>query len=258
MKEKKGEIMRPIILLSNDDGYYAQGILFLYKKLITWADVILVAPETNQSASSNSLTLDRPLKVTSIAKNQYAINGRPADCVHVALTSDLFPKPDLVISGINNGMNMGEDTLYSGTVAAAMEGFLFGIPSMALSLTKKGYPCLDSVACFSSDFIRYMYEQSHGKAQLLNINIPPIENLTLDNVALTRLGRRYPSNPVVQSMNPRGDTFYWIGSAGQPKVADEGTDFYAISKNQVSVTPLQIDLTDQFALNSLKNIFGQS
>ncbi|MDB1144757.1 MAG: 5'/3'-nucleotidase SurE [Alcaligenaceae bacterium] len=250
--------MRPIILLSNDDGYYAQGISILYKKLMVWADVILVAPETNQSASSNSLTLDRPLKVTQMAKNQYAINGGPADCVHVALTSDLFPKPDLVISGINNGMNMGEDTIYSGTVAAAMEGFLFGIPSMALSLTQKGYPCLNSVACFSSNFIRHMYDHSYDEVQLLNVNIPPVDDLRLEDVALTRLGRRYPSNPVVQSMNPRGDTFYWVGSAGQPKIADEGTDFYAISKNKVSVTPLQIDLTDHIALNGLKNIFGQS
>jgi 5'-nucleotidase len=242
------------ILLSNDDGYQAAGIVALYRALSTIADVEVIAPEHNNSAKSNALTLNAPLYVSSGHNGFRYINGTPADCVHMALTGLLGYRPDLVVSGINNGANMGDDTLYSGTVGAAMEGYLMGIPAIALSQVNKGWAHLDA-ACeravqlvqtlSACNFQPPLNAPSSAEAQpwLLNINIPNLPLDTLGALRVTRLGRRHPAQAVSTQINPRGDTMYWIGSAGSAKDSGAGTDFDATAQGCVSLTPLQIDLT---------------
>ena len=233
------------ILISNDDGYQAAGIVALYEALKDLGRVEVVAPEINNSAKSNALTLHSPLYVHQSSNGFRYINGTPADCVHIALTGLLGYKPDLVVSGINNGANMGDDTLYSGTVGAAMEGYLFGIPALAFSQTEKGWAHLDIAADFAKNMV-VQFEQAHiiGKSPwLLNVNIP---NKTPDFKAATlcRLGRRHAAEPVITQLSPRGETMYWIGNAGEAMDDGEGTDFYAAKNGHVTITPLQVDLTD--------------
>lgn len=237
------------ILVSNDDGYLAPGLHALVRTARRYGAVTVVAPEQNHSGASNSLTLSRPLTVGRADSGYYFINGTPTDCVHVALTGLLDDRPDLVISGINNGQNMGDDTLYSGTVAAAMEGHLFGIPSIAFSLVEKGWSHLDDAAAWC-DRVLDRYAQAPLPAPLLlNVNLPSLPQSAVQGIRVTRLGRRHPSEPVIRSLNPRGETIYWIGAAGSAKDAGPGTDFHATAAGWVSITPLQIDLTqtDQLA-----------
>jgi len=233
------------ILISNDDGYFAPGLAALAEALRELADVVVVAPERDRSGASNSLTLDRPLSVRTSSSGYLYLNGTPTDCVHVAVTGMLDRRPDLVVSGINDGANMGDDTIYSGTVAAAMEGFLLGIPSIAFSLVHKGHEHLDSAARVARDvverFIRRPYP-APGPV-LLNVNIPNLPYDRLDGVVPTRLGKRHHAEEVIRARNPRGETVYWIGPAGSAKDAGPGTDFHAVAAGQVSVTPLHIDLT---------------
>lgn len=237
------------ILIANDDGYQAPGIVALYEALQPLADVEVVAPEQNNSAKSNALTLHSPLYVHRAANGFRYVNGTPADCVHIALTGLLDYKPDLVVSGINNGANMGDDTLYSGTVGAAMEGYLFGIPAIAFSQTEKGWAHLDAAAEKAAELVRQLLpslaEPGRRSAPwLLNVNIPNRPLAELQGVKVARLGRRHAAEPVITQPSPRGETMYWIGSAGPAMDAAEGTDFHATAQGFMSITPLQIDLTD--------------
>ncbi len=236
------------ILIANDDGYLAPGLLALVKAFEGLGEIDVIAPEQNASGTSNSLTLGRPLSVYTATNGFRYVNGTPSDCVHVALTGLLDYKPDLVLSGINNGANMGDDTLYSGTVAAATEGFLFGIPSIAFSQVSKGWGHVDAAAAMARNLVEQVIAGGLGQAFLLNVNIPNrADALTLPR-RITRLGRRHASEPVIRQQSPRGETIYWIGPAGDAREAGEGTDFHATANGQVSITPLQVDLTHHLAL----------
>ena len=230
-------------LLSNDDGYFAPGIEALAAGLATLGTVTVVAPERDRSGASNSLTLDRPLMLRRAPNGFHFVNGTPTDCVHLAVTGMLDQQPDMVISGINHGANMGDDTVYSGTVAAATEGFLLGVPSLAVSLAAKPGEHLDTAVQVSLDIVRRMMDRPFTEPTLLNINVPDRPFHELRGTAATRLGRRHHAEPVVKSVNPRGDVVYWVGAAGPAQDAGEGTDFHAVREGFVSVTPLSIDLT---------------
>jgi len=231
------------ILLSNDDGYFSPGLACLAEALADIAEIIVVAPERDRSGSSNSLTLDRPLSLHRSPNGFYYVNGTPTDCVHLAVTGMLDVLPDMVISGINNGANMGDDTIYSGTVAAATEGFLLGVPSLAVSLANisEGHyaTAANVIVALVKRFMQYELETPI----LLNINVPDVDYAKLEGMKVTRLGRRHKAEPVIKSLTPRGDTVYWVGAAGAAQDAGEGTDFHAVQYNHVSITPLQIDLT---------------
>ncbi len=231
------------ILLSNDDGYFAPGIVLLAEALAPLGEVTVVAPERDRSGSSNSLTLDRPLTVRQAQSRTYFVNGTPTDCVHLAVTGLLKELPDIVISGINHGANMGDDTIYSGTVAAATEGFLLGIPSIAISLVAEGGNHFSTAGRVAVELVNRFKERAFGQSVLLNVNVPDVEYGKLRGFHVTRLGRRHKAEPVVKSVTPRGETVYWIGAAGSAQDAGEGTDFHAVANNCVSITPLQVDLT---------------
>ena len=234
------------ILISNDDGYQAPGIVALFEALKDVAEVEVVAPELNNSAKSNALTLNLPLYVGRSNNGFRYLNGTPADCVHVALSGLLGYRPDLVVSGINNGANMGDDTIYSGTVGAAMEGFLFGIPAIAFSQVEQNWEHLGAAARKARDLILQMFGQKliGSSPWLLNVNIPNLPFNELGHVKLCRLGRRHSAEAVITQQNPRGETMYWIGAAGPAKDDAEGTDFHATSHGHISMTPLKVDLTD--------------
>lgn len=231
------------ILLSNDDGYFAPGIVSLADALAPFGEVTVVAPERDRSGSSNSLTLDRPLTVRQAQGRTYFVNGTPTDCVHLAVTGLLKALPDIVISGINDGANMGDDTIYSGTVAAATEGFLLGIPSIAISLVAAGGSHFSTAGRVAVELVKRFKERAFGQPVLLNVNVPDLEYTKLRGLRVTRLGRRHKAEPVVKSTTPRGETVYWIGAAGGAQDAGEGTDFHAVDHDYVSITPLQVDLT---------------
>jgi 5'-nucleotidase len=234
------------ILISNDDGYQAPGILALYACLKDIFDVEVIAPEQNNSAKSNALTLHTPLYVQRAANGFRYVNGTPADCVHIALSGLLDYRPDLVVSGINNGANMGDDTIYSGTVGAAMEGFLFGVPAIAFSQVEKDWLHLDSAARKVAEFVQSMHQLQRITSQpwLLNVNIPNRPYADIQPVKLCRLGKRHAAEKVIQQQSPRGQTMYWIGAAGPAKDDGAGTDFHATAQGHIAVTPLQVDLTD--------------
>ena len=241
------------ILICNDDGYQATGIEALYQALRGVADVEVIAPEYNNSAKSNALTLHSPLYLQQAANGFRYINGTPADCVHIALTGLLDNPPDLVVSGINNGANMGDDTIYSGTVGAAMEGYLFGIPAIAFSQVEKGWEHIEAAAETAKRLVQHMARflpEKPGMAPpwLLNVNIPNLPLEQLKPMRLCRLGRRHSAERVITQQSPRGETMYWIGNAGAVEDDTEGTDFHATAHGHVSVTPLKIDLTDHEAL----------
>jgi 5'-nucleotidase len=237
------------ILIANDDGYLAPGLAALVQACQGLGEIHVVAPEQNASGTSNALTLNRPLSAFTAANGFHYINGTPSDCVHLALTGWLGQRPDLVLSGINNGANMGDDTLYSGTVAAAMEGYLFGVPAIAFSLCEKNWLHLDAAARVARSVVEQALAQGPGDSPwLLNVNIPGRADADRVPRVVTRLGRRHASEPVIRQSNPRGEPIYWIGPAGDAREAGEGTDFYALAQGQVSITPLQVDLTDHARL----------
>jgi 5'-nucleotidase len=238
------------ILICNDDGYQAPGIVALYDALKSVADVEVIAPEHNNSAKSNALTLNAPLYVHRAANGFRYVNGTPADCVHIALTGLLGYRPDLVVSGINNGANMGDDTIYSGTVGAAMEGYLFGIPALAFSQADKGWGQLDAAAAKARELVLYYAQGLDASAApwLLNVNIPNRALSDMLHPKVCRLGRRHAAEPVIVQTSPRGETMYWIGAAGPVKDDTTGTDFEATQQGHVSITPLQVDLTDHARL----------
>jgi 5'-nucleotidase len=231
------------ILLSNDDGYLARGINVLYEAMRALGEVTVMAPEQNCSGASNSLTLSRPLSIHQAANGFNYVNGTPTDSVHIALTGMLDEKPDLVVSGINNGQNVGEDTLYSGTVAAATEGFMFGIPAIAFSLVGRDWLHLDDAARVAAEIVAHYLEHPMPGHPLLNVNIPSLPYDQLGAWQVTRLGKRHPSQPVIRQTDPRGNPIYWIGPSGEALDASEGTDFHAVANGHVSITPLQLDLT---------------
>src|SRR5690606_31240483 len=244
------------ILVSNDDGYTAPGLEALVQSLKGLGDLTVVEPETNCSGASNSLTLNRPLSVRKAANGFFYVNGTPSDCVHIALTGLLDFRPDLVVSGINNGANMGEDTLYSGTVAAATEGYLFGIPAIAFSLAQKGWEHLDGAAKIARKIVEQHTQNALPGYTLLNVNIPSVPYEAIQEIRVTRLGKRHPSEPVVKSSTPYGEPVYWIGPVGRVSDSAQDTDFGAIEQNAVSVTPLRFDLTHYEQLDQVRNWAG--
>jgi 5'-nucleotidase len=231
------------ILLSNDDGYFAPGLVALAAALDDLAEVVVVAPERNRSGASNSLTLDRPLSLRRALNGFGYVNGTPTDCVHLAVTGVLEHQPDIIVSGINLGANMGDDTIYSGTVAAATEGYLLGIPSLAVSLASFEGKHFETAAAVARECVQRFIRSPFPQPVLLNINVPDVANEYLRGTRVTRLGRRHKAEPAVKSISPRNETVYWIGAAGPAADAGEGTDFHAVENGWVSVTPLQIDLT---------------
>ena len=230
------------ILVSNDDGYFSPGIAILAERLAALGEVMVVAPERDRSGASNSLTLDRPLTVRTAANGFRYVNGTPTDCVHLALTGLLDAPPDIVVSGINFGANMGDDTIYSGTVAAATEGFLFGLPSIAMSLASKAGRHFETAAAVAVQLVERFGRAPFGQPVLLNVNVPDIAPQQLGALEVTRLGRRHRAEAIVKMDTPRGEA-YWIGAAGEAQDSGPGTDFHAVASGRVSVTPLNVDLT---------------
>ncbi len=231
------------ILLSNDDGYFAPGLEILAAVLTTIADVTVVAPERDRSGASNSLTLDRPLSLRHAPSGFYYVNGTPTDCVHLAVTGMLDHLPDMVVSGINLGANMGDDTIYSGTVAAATEGYLLGVPALAISLASKTGQHFETAARVAKELVERFQHGEFGQPLLLNVNVPDVPYASLKGLQVTRLGKRHKAEPVVRQQTPRNDTVYWVGAAGAAQDAGEGTDFHAVAHHYTSLTPLQMDLT---------------
>ena len=245
------------ILLSNDDGYFSPGIECLARSLAQVAEITVVAPERDRSGASNSLTLDRPLSLKRTSNGFYHVNGTPTDCVHLAVTGMLDQLPDMVVSGINLGANMGDDTIYSGTVAAATEGFLLGVPSLAVSLCSKAGVHFETAAQVALELVQRLARQPLREPLLLNVNVPDVPYEQLRGQVVTRLGKRHKAEAVVRAQTPRNETVYWVGAAGAAQDAGEGTDFYAVANNQVSLTPLQIDLTHNAQLPLISNWLAQ-
>ena len=240
------------ILLSNDDGYFAPGLAALAEALHGLGEVVVVSPKQNRSGSSNSLTLDRPLLLKQAASGFYFVNGTPTDCVHLAVTGMLDELPDIIVSGINNGANMGDDTIYSGTVAAATEGFLLGIPSIAISLTSFEGNNFATAGRVARELVERFVRDPIREPVLLNVNVPDIPYSKLNGMEVTRLGRRHKAEPVVKMTSPRNETVYWVGAAGAAADSGPGTDFNAVERGVVSITPLQIDLTHSAQLPSIR------
>src|SRR5690242_6657603 len=240
------------ILLSNDDGYFAPGLEHLAAALASHAELTVVAPERDRSGASNSLTLDRPLSVRRAPNGFLFVNGTPTDCVHLAVTGLLNELPDMIISGINLGANMGDDTIYSGTVAAATEGYLLGIPSLAVSLASKAGKHFDTAARVTRELVERFQERPLSEPVLLNVNVPDIAYAELKGFEATRLGKRHKAEPVIKASTPRNQTVYWVGAAGSAQDAGPGTDFHAVASNCVSLTPLQMDLTHQHQIPSIQ------
>jgi 5'-nucleotidase len=234
------------ILISNDDGYQALGIVALYEALKDIAQVEVVAPEQNNSAKSNALTLHSPIYIRTASNGFRYVTGTPADCVHIALTGLLGYKPDLVVSGINNGANMGDDTIYSGTVGAAMEGYLMGVPAIAFSQVDRDWVRIQDAAAYAKHLVTQLMSshQASSSPWLLNVNIPNLPVGHLGPPKVCRLGRRHPAQRVITQESPRGETMYWIGGAGPARDEAHDTDFFATSQGHVSITPLQVDLTE--------------
>ena len=241
------------ILISNDDGYFAPGLAALVQALGSIAEVTVVAPERDRSGASNSLTLDRPLFLRKAPSGFSYVNGTPTDCVHLAVTGMLEQLPDMVVSGINHGANMGDDTIYSGTVAAATEGFLLGIPSIAISLAATGAGHYTTAASVAVELVQRFRKQPFTQPMLLNVNVPDLPFEELQGTEITRLGKRHKAEPVMKSLNPRGETVYWVGAAGLAQDAGKGTDFHAVANRCVSITPLQVDLTQFDTLDTVRN-----
>jgi len=239
------------ILVSNDDGYRAPGIAVLAEALVAEHQISVVAPERNCSGASNSLTLERGLRVCQVAENSYYVDGTPTDTVHLAITGVLKTEPDMVVSGINAGANMGDDVLYSGTVAAAMEGRHLGLPAIAVSLNSFTPVHFETAARAIVHLLKNINQASFSASTILNVNVPDIPWAEIKGFKATRLGNRHKSEGVIIQDDPRGDPMYWVGPPGAAQDAGEGTDFHAVSENYVSITPLQIDLTRYDSLAEL-------
>lgn len=239
------------ILLSNDDGFAAPGIQCLASALASKSQITVVAPDRNRSGASNSLTLEDPIRAHTVSEGVVRVDGTPTDCVHLAITGLLEKEPDIVISGINAGANMGDDVLYSGTVAAAMEGRFLGLPAIAVSLVGDQLNHYETAAQVVLSLLDDLPDAPLPSDTILNINVPDLPFDDLSGIQTTRLGRRHKSQPVIQASDPRGRPIYWVGANGEEKEEGPGTDFYAVRNGYVSVTPLHIDLTRHAALSDL-------
>ncbi len=244
------------ILISNDDGYFAPGLACLAQHLATLGEVTVVAPERDRSGASNSLTLNRPLNLKRAASSFHYVDGTPTDCVHLAVTGMLEIQPDIVVSGINAGANMGDDTIYSGTVAAATEGFLLGIPAIAVSMVRHDPAHYDTAGRVAVELVQRFMKQQRPQPWLLNVNVPDIPYEQLQGMEVTRLGKRHKAEPVIKASNPHGQPIYWVGPAGKAQDAGAGTDFHAVAQNRVSITPLQIDLTQYSQMDAVRGWLG--
>ncbi len=233
------------ILLSNDDGVYAQGIHVLADTLRTIADVTIVAPDRNRSGASNSLSLHHPIRAKMIEPNIISVEGTPTDCVHLAVTGLLKQRPDMIISGINDGENLADDVWYSGTVAAAMEGAFLDLPSMAVSLEGHEGRHFETAAMIIKSLVELSTKVPLSrKRTFLNINVPDISYNDIQGIEVTRLGKRHSAQPTIIQKDPRGETIYWVGPVGEASDAEKGTDFFALANQKVSITPMKIDMTD--------------
>jgi|SRR3990167_1077163 len=245
------------VLISNDDGVYAKGIVALADAISKIAHVEVVAPDRNRSGASNSLTLNAPLHLRKLDNGFVSVEGTPTDCVHVAITGLLETMPDMVISGINHGANMGDDVWYSGTIAAAMEGRFLGLPAIAISLASEQAKHYETAAIVARDLVLHLLEETLPPATILNVNVPDVAYEELQGFEVTRLGTRHCAAPTIKQKDPRGHTIYWVGPAGKEQDAGSGTDFYAIRQNKVSVTPLRMDLTHYEAFDNLTDWLGR-
>ena len=246
------------ILLANDDGYQARGLRTLARHLAPVAEVIIVAPDRNRSGASNSLTLDAPLRVERVEDNLYYINGTPTDCVHIAVTGGLLDHPpDMLISGINHGANLGDDVLYSGTVAAAMEGRFLGIPSIAVSLVLDGSANFDTAAALMRRLVERNVTDPMPVDSILNVNVPDVPASELKGIRTTRLGFRHKSEPAIKALDPNNRPIWWIGPAGAGQDAGPGTDFHAVAAGYVSVSPIKVDLTAHAAIDKVAGWFDR-
>lgn len=241
------------LLVSNDDGYQAPGIRALAEALKAVAAVTVVAPDRNRSGASNSLTLDYPIRAETVSDGVIGVNGTPTDCVHIAITGLLEEEPDMVVSGINHGENLGDDVLYSGTVAAAVEGRFLGLPAMAVSLVGAEGKHFDTAARVAVTLVERLHRDPLPADTILNVNVPDLPWSQLAGFEATRLGHRHKAEPVVRGNDPRGRPIYWIGPPGAEQDAGPGTDFHAVRRGYVSITPIQVDLTRLTALEKVAN-----
>lgn len=247
------------LLLSNDDGINAQGLKLLAEGLADVAEVItVVAPDRDRSGASNSLTLDQPLRVRQSDHNNYVVQGTPTDCVHLALTGLMETEPDMVVSGINHGANLGDDVIYSGTVAAAMEGRFLGLPAVAVSLCiNSDQPHFDAAAKAASVIVRRLISEPLPADTILNVNVPDLPWQDIAGFEVTRLGHRHRAEEAIADRDPRGRRIYWIGPAGAEQDAGPGTDFHAINSGHISITPIHVDLTRYQALDTVSSWVGE-
>lgn len=239
------------ILLSNDDGYQAPGLAALHAALSEIADTVVVAPDRDRSGASNSLTLEQPIRARTVDNGFVRVEGTPTDCVHLAITGLLEQEPDMVVSGINAGANMGDDVLYSGTVAAATEGRFLGYPAIAVSMASYAPRYFETAGRVAAELVARLQKNPIPTDSILNVNVPDLPYDELQGMQATRLGHRHKAEPVVKSEDPRGRPIYWVGPAGAEQDAGPGTDFHAVRNGFVSVTPLQVDLTRHRALPAL-------
>ncbi|MBI5683287.1 MAG: 5'/3'-nucleotidase SurE [Deltaproteobacteria bacterium] len=247
--------MEKTILVSNDDGVHSEGILSLAKALKKLGDVFIVAPDRERSAASHSLTLHRPLRVTQISKNVHAVDGTPTDCINLAVNGILggiLPKrPDIVVSGINKGGNLGDDVTYSGTVSAAMEGTLMGIPSIAMSMAARDDFNFTQASRFAVRLVRLVLKNGLPKDTLLNVNIPDIRDREIKTYRITKLGKRVYGDAIVEKTDPRGKKYYWIGGDNMKWTGGKDTDFEAIANGYISITPIHLDMTNYSAFKEI-------
>jgi 5'-nucleotidase len=240
------------ILLSNDDGYQAPGLMALYDAMKAIGDVVVVAPDRDRSGASNSLTLEQPIRARTGENGFVRVEGTPTDCVHLAITGLLEREPDMVVSGVNAGANMGDDVIYSGTVAAATEGRFLGLPAIAVSLASHAPRHFETAARVAAELVERLRVDPLSPDSILNVNVPDLPYGELQGMLATRLGHRHKAEPVIKSTDPRGRPIYWVGQAGAEQDAGPGTDFHAVRNGFVSVTPLQVDLTRHGALPDLR------
>jgi len=244
-------------LISNDDGLSASGIRVLSERFRQLGKVTIVAPDRNRSGASNSLTLDAPIRIKEVARNTFRASGTPTDCVHIALTGMLDKDPDMVLSGINSGANLGDDVIYSGTVAAAMEGRFLGLPAIAVSLVlENDQPHYETAAEAAVRLVKQLRSDPLPADTILNVNVPNIPWLEVQGFEVTRLGHRHRAEPAIGMKDPRGRTIYWIGPAGEEQDAGSGTDFDAVRRGFISVTPIHVDLTRFQALDQVAGWIG--
>ena len=239
------------ILVSNDDGVNAPGIIALSQALSEFAQVLTVAPDRNCSGASNSLTLTNPLRINNLDNGCISVNGTPTDCVHLAIRQLCDVEPDIVVSGINAGANMGDDTLYSGTVAAAMEGRFLGLPAIAISLAGKSLVHYDTAAIYAVKIVKGLLSHPISRDQILNVNVPDLPLTQIKGIKVTRLGARHKAEGMIKTQDPAGKDIYWLGPVGSEQDAGEGTDFGAVAAGYVSITPLTVDLTAYNQLDGL-------